>query len=825
MKEKRFVLGNREIGLLLDCAQAISFSGGNFPEIDKVLKIVDKAEEYEIVQALAKGGRSEVFVVRSRLDGKIYALKKVLKQDILNDPLVNPVMRERDSMVFGRNSTWLLGLHKSFQDAHSLYFLTDFIPGGDLGSLCCRQEILPEKMIRFFIGELLLALEELHGLGFMHRDIKPENVLIDATGHIKLADFGSSTSLTGDDHYVVVGTPDYIAPEILNMSGGLCEKSDLWSVGVVAFELAFGITPFYEDSLKDTYNNIMNIKYEIGACSPELRSLIERLLCGREERMDLQETMQHEFFREFNFKDGRDGNRAVYIPNVQGVDWVENFEVKEFHLVQSVGPSDIESVKKFIGFGYDPEITITQESRPKQEKHLTDDERSSEVDPDDMERVIEELIDEKKEKETVVEKSRILETVEISNLEIVEKEIDDLEIVTKKISKIEIKKVEDIVKEDVTAKYVSAREGDIQSGCEKEKDLLMQIEKMEEEFQEGYARLGKIPVCSLGEKIETIREEIEKYTQIIRESQKRETENAFQARWIIRKLQTEIRDAQSRIEREVEARTSLTEKMKEMTSENASLKEQIRRLRLASNVYNFPIKVYGNNKWESSTLYLEEEHLRIKDICLPISKIYFQDLKKNELFRVNSKRELLSFKLLLPSEEDLYTDNSESSSDQILSPSEDAAIKKELLKEMKILEGIEKIIETATASSKSMVPLALKQKEGTEKKIAELKQALEQGVSLDPTTIRYNNHSFKQTHFKTSVQTWCHVCNMLLYGEIKQGLLCKGCKLMCHSECHTLVPYSCELQQAMERGTSIILMAKQLEDKDRIRAIVGNGQP
>ncbi|KAI5192943.1 serine/threonine-protein kinase MRCK [Nematocida minor] len=892
MREKRLVLGNKELGLLMDCAQAITFSGGTFPEIERIVKAVDKMEDYEVVHALAKGGHSEVFVVRGRLDGKIYALKKVFKQDILNDPLVNPVMRERESMICGRNSEWLLGLHKSFQDSHALYFLTDFIPGGDLGSLCCRKGTLPEEMIRFFIGELLMALKELHTLGFVHRDIKPENVLIDAEGHIKLADFGSSTRLCADDHAVVVGTPDYVAPELLTMSGGLSEKTDLWSVGVVVYELAFGITPFYDESIRGTYNNIMAIEYKVEECSENLRDLIVNLLCSKENRLDLEKTMNHAFFAGFSFE-GKGANRVLYVPSIQGMESVENFEIEEFQPAQSTPLGNtLESVRKFIGFGYDPEIVLqsTEEalsaedgkeiavniknnleikkspaetddcsaasnfanSSPAEDRNETvlnsgecnNSENSSGVQNDlcdsiSLEKEREERIQENticavcecaRVKEYIMEESIVI-SIETSKKEEKPEETEESISITTEMQEpaaqietavcLEGRKANPLAP---TEEYISAKNnGEQESALKKEYEALAaHVSQLEVEFQMGYEKLAKLSLEPLEKSLESIEAETEKYTQTVKESQKRESENAFQARWIIRKLQTEIRDAQSRIEREVESRTSLAEQIKEARAENKDLKEQIRRLKLASNVYNFPIKVYGNNKWESSTLHLEEDYLRIKDICLPISKLYFQNLKKNELLRINSKGELLSFKLLLPSEDDAYTEHTESSSDQTLMPGEDQELKKELEKEIKILEGIERMINTSSPFSNSIIPMALKQKEGTEKKIAEIRQALTQGVTSDPMLIRYNNHAFRLTNFKAGVQTWCHVCNRLLYGEMKQGLLCKGCKLVCHRECHTLIAYSCELQQAMERGTSIILMAKQLEDKERIKAIVGN---
>ncbi|KAI5165856.1 serine/threonine-protein kinase MRCK [Nematocida sp. AWRm78] len=916
MRQKELLLGNKELDLLIDCAQAINLSGASIPGIDKIVDVVDTVDDYETVHALAKGGHSEVFVVRCKSDGKIYALKKVFKQDIINDPLVNPIMKERESMICGRNSEWLLGLHKSFQDRNALYFLTDFIPGGDLGSLSCREGVLPERMIRFFIGELLMALKELHGLGFVHRDIKPENVLIDSDGHIKLADFGSTTSLSADDHHVVVGTPDYVAPELLNMCGGLSVKTDLWSLGVVVYELAFGCSPFYHDTIRGTYDNIMNIRYTMEETgSAELHDLIKNLLCEKESRLSLDEIMSHAFFTGFDFS-GKSANKAEYIPTVLSVESVENFEVDEFMPAQTTLLNTMDNARKFIGFGYDPDIRaeIAKEKKPEssteencldkicigaevtsacsssnstlsvekesveeviqdcssicslckkltaplQEEAISDvaitKEKGLEEECQEESKASDELADtEESDKSTsgqVYDESAQDKEPIITNIEISKKDLQDrkksLDVsqASEEASFANINTQLDInlecsqEKEKVSAveKIVKNEDfvcfsGNLGEDLEKKKaqkereNIIAYICEIEESFKMGYEHLLKIDTSPLVKSMEYIEQEIQGFIAAVKESQRRESESAFQARWVIRKLQTEIRDTQGRIEREVETRLKLTEQIEEARLENKELREQIRRLKLASNVYNFPIKIYVDKKWESSTLQLEEDYLRIKDICLPLNKIYFQDIKKNELLRINSKAELLSFKLLLPSEDDVYTEQTESSSDQVACTGENAELKKELEKELQILEGIEKMIRSTSTSCKTIIPMALKQKEGTEKKISEIQQALSQGFAADPTIIRYNNHTFKVTTFKQGVQNWCHVCNRLLYGETKQGLLCKGCKMVCHKECHTLIVYSCELQQAMERGTSIILMAKQLEDKDRIKAIVGSGQP
>lgn len=109
-------------------------------------------------------------------------------------------------------------MHYAFQDNNNLYMVMDYMPGGDLVNLISNYEF-PENWARFYMAEIILAVDAVHSMGFVHRDIKPDNMLLDRRGHLKLADFGASIQM--DDNGLVhgatpVGTPDYISPEVLN---------------------------------------------------------------------------------------------------------------------------------------------------------------------------------------------------------------------------------------------------------------------------------------------------------------------------------------------------------------------------------------------------------------------------------------------------------------------------------------------------------------------------------------------------------------------------------------------------------------------------------
>ena len=201
---------------------------------------------------------------------------------------------ERDIMA-NANSEWIVRLHNAFQDFNYLYMIMEYMPGGDLVNLMSNYDI-PEKWAKFYCAELVLAIEAIHNMGYVHRDIKPDNMLIDRTGHLKLADFGTCIRVNKEGLVksdTAVGTPDYISPEVLKSQGGegvYGRECDWWALGVFLYEMLTGDTPFYADSLVGTYGKIMDHKNHLHfppecEMTSKAKQLIMGLLCDRSQRI------------------------------------------------------------------------------------------------------------------------------------------------------------------------------------------------------------------------------------------------------------------------------------------------------------------------------------------------------------------------------------------------------------------------------------------------------------------------------------------------------------------------------------------------------------
>ncbi|KAF8645144.1 hypothetical protein AX16_007972 [Volvariella volvacea WC 439] len=236
-------------------------------------------DEFELITVIGKGSFGKVMQVRKRDTSRIYALKTIRKAHIVNRNEITHTLAER--LVLAQvNSPFIVPLKFSFQSEQKLYLVLAFVNGGELFHHLQREQRFNEERSRFYSAELLLALEHLHELDVVYRDLKPENILLDYTGHIALCDFGlCKLNMKGDEKTnTFCGTPEYLAPEILN-GQGYNKTIDWWTLGVLLYEMLSGLPPFYDEVTDKMYEKILHDPLVFGPeIGPEARSILTGLL-------------------------------------------------------------------------------------------------------------------------------------------------------------------------------------------------------------------------------------------------------------------------------------------------------------------------------------------------------------------------------------------------------------------------------------------------------------------------------------------------------------------------------------------------------------------
>ncbi|XP_064210250.1 citron rho-interacting kinase isoform X2 [Anguilla rostrata] len=298
--------------------------------------------DFDLRGVVGRGRFAEVQVVKERATGDIYAMK-IMNKTCLRS-MDNMASYEEERGILSLNSSpWIPQLQHAFQDKDNIYLVMEYMPGGDLMALMNRyEEHFDEAMAQFYLAELVQAIHTVHQMGYVHRDVKPENVLIDRTGHIKLADFGSAAKLTANKTVVgsrlPVGTQDFLAPEVLTALNGGGQAShgvecDWWSLGIIAYEMIYMKSPFAEGTSTKTINNIMNFQRFLKfpnepKASRNFVDLVQGLLSGAQDRLGFEDLRCHPFFSEVDWSNLRQA-LPPFVPALRAEDDTSNFDEPE----------------------------------------------------------------------------------------------------------------------------------------------------------------------------------------------------------------------------------------------------------------------------------------------------------------------------------------------------------------------------------------------------------------------------------------------------------------------------------------------------------------
>jgi len=285
------------------------------------------------VGTLGIGGFGRVELVTAGENNNLtFALKKMKKIEIKDDKQQQHIINEKNIML-SCSSPFIVQLYRTFRDPRYLYMLMEPCLGGELWSILRDKKRFDDDSSRFYTACVIKAFEYLHDKGIVYRDLKPENLLLDASGYVKLTDFGFSKKLEpGEKSWTFCGTPEYVAPEIItNKSHD--HRADIWSVGILMYELLNGIPPFskrnqtssqvYTDILKGM--KVVNFPSYMSSTSVELIRQLCRL--SPVQRPSLSVTRRYMWFAGMNWE-GLE-NRTMtppFLPKITGAKDTSNFD-------------------------------------------------------------------------------------------------------------------------------------------------------------------------------------------------------------------------------------------------------------------------------------------------------------------------------------------------------------------------------------------------------------------------------------------------------------------------------------------------------------------
>lgn len=290
-----------------------------------------KLDDFVIMQTLGTGSFGRVHLVKLKATGKYYAMKVLVKKQIVESKQVEHTINEKNILEI-LDHPYMVNLIGSFKDNRNLYIVLEYVCGGEMFSYLRQCKRLPNHVARFYAAEVVLAFEHLHSKDIIYRDLKPENILIDRMGNIKITDFGFAKYVP-DVTWTLCGTPDYLAPEIIQ-SKGYSKAVDWYALGVLIYEMLAGFPPFYDEDQMKLYEHILEGRIRWPSYfDPAAKDLIKRLLSPDLTKRfgnlkgGSSDIKKHKWFSDIDWKKLAEVKiKAPYIPPVEGEGDASNFD-------------------------------------------------------------------------------------------------------------------------------------------------------------------------------------------------------------------------------------------------------------------------------------------------------------------------------------------------------------------------------------------------------------------------------------------------------------------------------------------------------------------
>ena len=302
---------------------------------------------FDFLYIIGRGGFGKVWKVRLKKNNEFFALKEMSKVKIIDRRSEISIMSERN-LLSKLHHSFIVNMYFAFQDFYNLYLVMDLLTGGDLRFHIAHKKVFTESQTKFFIANMLLALDYIHSQNIIHRDIKPENLVLEKKGYLRITDFGVAKINEIDNSSETSGTPGYMAPEVILVQNH-GPPSDFFALGVIGYEFMLGFRPYLGRGRKEIKNLIISKQAKISKeelpedWSEESREFIN-LLLQRKPRKRLgyngvDEIKQHPWMKDIDWELlFQKKLEAPFIPPMNK----ENFDKKYCEGEDNVGETTIE---------------------------------------------------------------------------------------------------------------------------------------------------------------------------------------------------------------------------------------------------------------------------------------------------------------------------------------------------------------------------------------------------------------------------------------------------------------------------------------------------